>query len=113
MTLENFHEPMNSTTTLTPSNNTSSETLSHARYRFPNIMPPSALQAQRRAPSSHHYRRWAEQANMNLNSATPIKPVYKLTCRHCSTAVCARGMKAILLADTSIELYSTDTPSQW
>ncbi|KAI9250273.1 FAM72 protein-domain-containing protein [Sporodiniella umbellata] len=43
---------------------------------------------------------------------SPVKPVYRLTCKHCHTIVCARSMKAILLADTRIELYSTDTPSQ-
>ncbi|KAI8379260.1 protein FAM72, partial [Radiomyces spectabilis] len=32
-------------------------------------------------------------------------------CRHCKVKVCVRGMKAILLADMNVELYSTDTPS--
>ncbi|KAI8388645.1 protein FAM72 [Radiomyces spectabilis] len=41
----------------------------------------------------------------------PVKPVYKLTCKHCHTIVCSRGMKAILLADASVQLFSTDTPS--
>ncbi|KAI8980398.1 protein FAM72 [Pilobolus umbonatus] len=47
----------------------------------------------------------------NERSHSPVKPVYRLTCRHCSSSVCARGMKAILLADTAVELFSTDTPS--
>ncbi|KAI9202429.1 FAM72 protein-domain-containing protein [Polychytrium aggregatum] len=38
------------------------------------------------------------------------KVVCILTCRHCQTAICHRGMKAILLGDTRVELYSTDTP---
>lgn len=38
------------------------------------------------------------------------KRVCTLTCKHCVRPVCKRGMKAILLADTSVELYSTDTP---
>lgn len=38
------------------------------------------------------------------------KPVVKLECRHCMNILCWRGMRAILLADTSIELYSTDLP---
>ncbi|KAI8072390.1 FAM72 protein-domain-containing protein [Gongronella butleri] len=41
----------------------------------------------------------------------PIKLVYRLSCRHCEKNVCTRGMKAILLADMKVELYSTDTPS--
>ncbi|KAI8804394.1 protein FAM72 [Cladochytrium replicatum] len=38
------------------------------------------------------------------------KAVCTLTCRHCLTDVCRRGMKAILLGDTRVELYSTDFP---
>ncbi|XP_063685078.1 protein FAM72B-like [Bolinopsis microptera] len=38
------------------------------------------------------------------------KRVVKLECRHCMNILCWRGMRAILLADTSIELYSTDLP---
>ncbi|KAG0311438.1 Protein fam72a [Dissophora globulifera] len=33
-----------------------------------------------------------------------------MDCRYCSAVVCLRGMKAMLLADTSVELYSTDHP---
>lgn len=43
---------------------------------------------------------------------SPLKPVYRLLCKHCRNVVCTRGMRAILLADTDIELYSTDIPSQ-
>lgn len=98
---------------------------SFQRYTFPNVTPPSVMQSQRR--SSHHQQQLQQQqmqqqqqfirgaqhmGEHNNGLVTPVKPVYKLNCRHCSTAVCARGMKAILLADTAIELYSTDTPSQ-
>lgn len=38
------------------------------------------------------------------------KIVFELSCRGCATRVCNRAMKAILLADTKIELYSTDIP---
>jgi hypothetical protein len=38
------------------------------------------------------------------------KVVYQLQCRYCVQRVCTRAMKAILLADTKIELYSTDIP---
>ncbi|CAI2170491.1 7934_t:CDS:2 [Funneliformis geosporum] len=38
------------------------------------------------------------------------KTVCKLNCAHCNNSVCVRGMKAMLLADTRIELYSTDVP---
>eukprot|EP00158_Paraphelidium_tribonemae_P004861 Partr_v1_DN27012_c0_g1_i1_m28906 putative family with sequence similarity 72, member len=38
------------------------------------------------------------------------KIVCRLNCRFCTKLLCSRGMKAILLADTKVELYSTDTP---
>ncbi|KAJ3373421.1 Protein fam72a [Allomyces arbusculus] len=38
------------------------------------------------------------------------KPVCDLLCRHCTRTIGKRGMKAILLADTKVELYSTDAP---
>ena len=40
------------------------------------------------------------------------KQVYELFCKHCSTLLCWRGMKANLLGDTKVELYSTDVPSK-
>lgn len=43
-------------------------------------------------------------------SALRNKTVYQLRCVACAERVCARAMKAILLADTKIELYSTDIP---
>jgi hypothetical protein len=98
------------------------------RYTFPNITPPSVVQSQRRASAQLYPQHLQQQQHQQQQQqqfmrasqfigdhglVTPVKPVYKLMCRHCTTPVCARGMKAILLADTTIELYSTDTPSQW
>ncbi|KAI8847175.1 protein FAM72 [Chytridium lagenaria] len=40
------------------------------------------------------------------------KTVCLLSCVHCDQIACNRGMKAILLADTKIELFSTDIPPQ-
>ncbi|KAJ3104752.1 Protein fam72a [Phlyctochytrium planicorne] len=36
------------------------------------------------------------------------KPVHNLSCLHCATPICSRAMKAILLSNTRLELYSTD-----
>jgi hypothetical protein len=36
------------------------------------------------------------------------KSVCILDCKFCKTDICQRGMKAILLADTRVELFSTD-----
>jgi hypothetical protein len=44
------------------------------------------------------------------NSPLRNKIVYLLRCQFCMQKVCVRAMKAILLADTKIELYSTDIP---
>ena len=44
------------------------------------------------------------------NNALRNKIVYKLNCTYCKIPVCDRAMRAILLADTKIELYSTDIP---
>ncbi|XP_051890786.1 protein FAM72A [Pristis pectinata] len=38
------------------------------------------------------------------------KLVTLLCCKFCDNILCARGMKAVLLADTDVELYSTDIP---
>lgn len=38
------------------------------------------------------------------------KTVYVLNCVYCDHFVCHRGMRAILLADVKIELFSTDCP---
>ncbi|KAG4089898.1 protein FAM72 [Neocallimastix lanati (nom. inval.)] len=48
--------------------------------------------------------------SINGSSYFHSKTVYELSCKHCSTVVCNRGMKAILLGDTRVELYSTDSP---
>ena len=44
------------------------------------------------------------------NNALRNKIVYKLNCAYCKIPVCDRAMRAILLADTKIELFSTDIP---
>ncbi|KAJ1923922.1 hypothetical protein IWQ60_004806 [Tieghemiomyces parasiticus] len=38
------------------------------------------------------------------------KAVCQLNCTLCNVLVCKRGMRALLLADNRIELYSTDVP---
>ncbi|KAI8916218.1 protein FAM72, partial [Gorgonomyces haynaldii] len=38
------------------------------------------------------------------------KVVCEIHCQHCSMTLCHRGMKAILLGDRKVELYSTDIP---
>ncbi|KAJ8327423.1 hypothetical protein QVD99_008037 [Batrachochytrium dendrobatidis] len=55
-------------------------------------------------------------AYMDAHTTQSMRPHFRskvvciLNCLHCSSQVCKRGMKAILLADTNIELFSTDAP---
>lgn len=52
----------------------------------------------------------AAVTSRNNNNALRNKIVYKLNCTYCKASVCERAMRAILLADTKVELYSTDIP---
>jgi len=76
-------------------------------------------------PSSTNSHPWVSPgANVNNqthpNSASATTPsihpqfrskaVCKLYCKHCSSLMCRRGMRAILLGNTKIELFSTDCP---
>ncbi|PVU95137.1 hypothetical protein BB561_002012 [Smittium simulii] len=45
-----------------------------------------------------------------VTPAYPEKNTCKLYCRYCKNNVCQRGMRAILLADSRLELFSTDIP---
>jgi hypothetical protein len=38
------------------------------------------------------------------------EPVYSLECTHCGSTVCRRGMSAVLLANSDVQLFSTDCP---
>merc|ERR1719198_54699 len=46
----------------------------------------------------------------SLSQQFRSKAVCQLFCKFCCNEVCKRGMKAILLGDISIELFSTDLP---
>lgn len=50
--------------------------------------------------------------NRQQNDLIRQKIVYKLNCTYCGYILSHRAMKAILLADTKIELFSTDLPPQ-
>ncbi|KAG4093094.1 hypothetical protein H8356DRAFT_949663 [Neocallimastix lanati (nom. inval.)] len=60
---------------------------------------------------SHHFHNISSRPNYyssSLHSSFKSKSVCQLNCRYCQGVLCRRGMKAILLADTRVELYSTD-----
>lgn len=52
-----------------------------------------------------------ERMNRMLRQTLEVprrKPVCELTCASCLNYLCSRAMKAVLLADNQVELYSTD-----
>ena len=53
---------------------------------------------------------YSDATNCNLHPSFQSKSVYELRCNICEALVCARGMRAILLADRNVQLYSTDLP---
>jgi hypothetical protein len=46
--------------------------------------------------------------NPSIHPQFRSKAVCNLFCSHCSSNLCQRGMRAILLGNTSVELFSTD-----
>ncbi|KAJ3089813.1 Protein fam72a [Quaeritorhiza haematococci] len=48
--------------------------------------------------------------NPSIHPQFRSKAVCTLQCSHCGAELCKRGMKAILLGNTKVELFSTDMP---
>ena len=48
--------------------------------------------------------------NPSIHPQFRSKAVCQMFCNHCSTSLCERGMRAILLGNTAVELFSTDRP---
>jgi hypothetical protein len=64
-------------------------------------------------PSPHAplaFTRRTGTVNPSIHPQFRSKVVVRVYCAHCTTEICKRGMKAILLGNTKVELYSTDTP---
>lgn len=58
----------------------------------------------------HPQQQYSTYVSRPQNPALRNKIVYRLACAACSLPVTHRSMKAILLADTKVELFSTDIP---
>ncbi|KAM3579465.1 hypothetical protein VKS41_007924 [Umbelopsis sp. WA50703] len=89
---------------------TSGDASGHYHQHVSRASAPNSHYMTQPLPQQHQRHTLHQQPPRDFANAYPMKPVYKLSCKHCCNMICARGMKAILLADTSIELYSTDTP---
>jgi hypothetical protein len=61
-------------------------------------------------PSYQFYTNSSSQQPPSVHPQFRSKVVCRLNCKYCSKTVCRRGMKAILLADANVELFSTDAP---
>lgn len=59
--------------------------------------------------SDYAFREWQPQRRQ-ITGQNRSKTVYRIFCGFCSSIVCNRGMRAILLADLKVELFSTDSP---
>ncbi|KAI8918764.1 FAM72 protein-domain-containing protein, partial [Entophlyctis helioformis] len=78
-----------------PAYNRSAGAANHAGASAAATLPSGAATTRGQAPIRSQFR---------------SKTVCEISCRHCNVIVCKRGMKAILLADTNVELFSTDSP---
>ncbi|KAG0081973.1 Protein fam72a [Linnemannia elongata] len=87
------------------SGGSSAAVLSSSSQSGPTI---TAVTAQ--ANNSTYANNFPNNISPSLHPQFRAKAVCRLTCKSCLSDVCMRGMKAILLADSRIELYSTDRP---
>lgn len=76
------------------------------RVRPQPVLPPTRTGRLGPQPQPSHQ----PQRVLSPNSPLRNKIVYMLECSACRTTLCVRAMRAILLADTKVELYSTDIP---
>jgi len=76
---------------------------------LPDMPSSSSSTSSNELPPSSNRRRSTARHASGAHPSFMQKSVVKLTCRYCERNICHRGMKAILLADTKVELYSTDT----
>lgn len=111
-------------TTRSPSSSPSILASFSMPYMNSRLLPyrPRAQQDNRRAVTAAAQAAIAAVAAVSGGSTTPIPPsihpqfrsktVCRLYCQHCSSNLCQRGMRAILLGNVNVELFSTDIPPQ-
>jgi hypothetical protein len=71
---------------------------------------PATLNPPNATVLNHSRRRGNGPVNPSVHPQFRAKSVCMLHCTHCTTSLCKRGMKAILLGNTRVELFSTDVP---
>jgi hypothetical protein len=79
---------------------------------IPNLSTNSLTLSNRVGAQQHtsvsHVAVPAPGSSASVHPSFRSKAVCALGCRFCRKDICGRGMKAILLSDTRVELYSTD-----
>jgi hypothetical protein len=70
----------------------------------------AAHQALQRTSNNRNPRVFRNTTNPEIHPQFQNKAVCELFCSHCSSVLCERGMRAILLGNTMVELFSTDRP---
>ncbi|RIB25510.1 FAM72 protein [Gigaspora rosea] len=73
-----------------------------------NVSSTTSTTTSTTTSATTHRNTQLQDNDPNIRSRS--KAVCKLNCTYCDSRVCVRGMKAMLLADTRVELYSTDVP---
>jgi hypothetical protein len=71
-------------------------------------IPLTTARTQPRNLSNSRAARQTQQSPASLHPNFRRKTVCSVSCKYCEVNITVRGMKAILLADTRVELYSTD-----
>jgi hypothetical protein len=84
--------------------NVAIQALSRSQHFRSNVRSPSELGPIRIGQFSPSL----QQLNPNIHPQFRSKAVCILYCSHCSTKLCQRGMRAILLGNSNVELFSTD-----
>jgi hypothetical protein len=80
---------------------------SYTRLRdqlFPSNIIPTRTRIT--TPNGRRQEYTRQRSNASMHPSFRSKAVCKLECSFCDRTICSRGMKAILLADTSVLLFN-------
>ncbi|KAJ1505484.1 Protein fam72a [Coelomomyces lativittatus] len=106
--IQELHHPMSPHRLSTLSPHTTVVSIPPSFHSLPLVISHPPLRPRRMLPAPPSTT--LHPSTNPLQAQFRVKVVCRLACRHCHRIVCHRGMKAILLADTRVELYSTDAP---
>lgn len=114
-----MEQPSQSTQQVQPPRRRRTERLVTANGSVIQFNPERFAPLERFLEAGRHFQQQQQQQQQqHIGSQQPQrnnghlrnKLVFRLHCRYCQSGCCNRAMRAILLADTKVELYSTDIP---